>query len=150
MGAQLKRNALDCMATLSPRGSPAYVQMDPKVSVANRDGLLLKRIKEVLAASVVATIVVISVLLNLLPWHPRTLIGWLLFIALGVPAYIVAEGAAKWLMFQVESRGPGRVVHERTAKQTFSWLRIMWALFVALLLGGIAAALFVAAESILR
>ena len=61
------------------------------------------------------------------PWHPRTLLGWLLFVIFGPAIYLLVSGAAEWLF----SPEHGKLI----SSSQFSFGRIAFALVTILLIG---------------
>src|SRR5438552_10159229 len=78
----------------------------------------------VLAGAAGWLFVVGIVLLQLWPRVPQSFGGWVLFVALGPPAYLLAEAFAGWLF----SERHGMVI----SRARFSLLRVIFGLLVSL------------------
>jgi hypothetical protein len=70
------------------------------------------------------------ILVQRLPWVPRTPLEWLLFIGLGPSLYLIGEAFFSWLL----SSGCGY----RISTRTFSALRRLFTLLCGVLLLGLA------------
>jgi hypothetical protein len=61
-------------------------------------------------------------LLSAFPDYPRTVTGWLVFFALALPVTLVGEAIGEGLW----RNRVARAIEERSAGQSFSWLRIAY------------------------
>ena len=82
---------------------------------------------------VVALVAAGLLLLNLWPWHPTSWRAWLLFGVLALPGWIVSE----WLGETVLNNPLSKRVDRATVSRSFSWLRIVYLLGLALLVLGL-------------
>ena len=77
-------------------------------------------------------VVVGPILLIVAPWRPSSLVGWIFFVILAIPAYAALEGVGGWFMDLSQSHGLGKTIGQKTAGQSFAWLRVLYALRVML------------------
>ena len=81
-----------------------------------------------------AAILAVAALLGLAetyPYRPRTALGWLLFVFVGVPIGWIISGAFEAL---VDRDPAGQWVNRRTASKRFSWVRVLYLLLRTLFL----------------
>ncbi|HEY4215102.1 MAG TPA: hypothetical protein VGM84_26750 [Steroidobacteraceae bacterium] len=84
-------------------------------------------------------VLVVGTWTNVLPWYPRSMMSWVMFVVVGVPALLVAEVFWEWL---ISGNAVSRWVEHRTAGSRFSWMRVSHHLsvvvaVVALFFGGV-------------
>ena len=75
-----------------------------------------------------AAILAVAVLLGLAetyPYRPRTALGWLLFVFVGVPLGWIISGVFEALL---DREPAGQWVKRRTAHKRFSWVRVLYLL----------------------
>jgi hypothetical protein len=77
----------------------------------------------------VSAIATLFLLLILFPDHPNSWLGWLVLFIVAVPIILVGEGIGKFLY----GNPLARAVDAKTAKRSFSWLRISFMLVSMLL-----------------
>jgi hypothetical protein len=69
-------------------------------------------------------IFIIGIFLNLYPYYPKTLIGWVLLIVFGIPIYLAGE----WFYGKLYSQK----ISDKISKKKFSLARIFIALVITL------------------
>ena len=74
------------------------------------------------------------VLLEIAPGWPKTVIGWIVVIIIGIPAYILVQGGGEALLGRIDDSRIGTWVTDKTAETSFSLLRVSFKLAVVLIL----------------
>jgi hypothetical protein len=96
---------------------------------------LLERVRVRFTGLIVcAAILAVAVLLGLAetyPYRPRTALGWLLFVFVGVPLGWIISGVFEALL---DREPAGQWVNRRTANKPFSWVRVFYLLLRTLFL----------------
>lgn len=83
-----------------------------------------------LAYLAVSAFLVGLLLLQLFPYRPETIAGWVLLFVLALPITLIGEAIGSWLF----SNHLARTVDERTKAQSFSWFRIAYGLATYLIM----------------